>query len=299
VGLPRVEILIVTLCEAIRRTSLLGAIDTVRQQQGVDASLLIVVNGDRFDRELLRSLERTPKVRVLNQDVANLILARRVAREHVQAEFFGLLDDDDVLLPGALRVRLDALENDPAADVAVTNGILVDGDNTSLWLQEIDAIRHDPLLALMHANWLASPSALFRTQSIPPEFFDVAIRSIDMTYLAFRLALEKKILFLEQPTYQTTISPNSISRSEEWQLTVLVDLENMLRFPLRPAVRRELRRKYAEEAHAISDLHFRRGRSALAWRYHLRSMSRPRDALRYALYTRRLLALSLQQTFSR
>jgi glycosyltransferase involved in cell wall biosynthesis len=294
VGLPRVEILIVTLCEAIRRTSLLAAIDSVLKQHGVDPSLLIVVNGDQFDRDLFRLLKDIPGVRVYYQEVASIYFARRLAREKVQADLFGLLDDDDALLPGALRTRVDALESDPAADVVVTNGIVVDGDDTSVGLHEIDAIRHDPLLALMHGNWLASSSALFRTRSIPPEYFDVTIRSIDMTYLAFRVALEKKVLFLEQSTYLRTFSPNSISRSEEWQLTMLEDLEKMLRFPLPPAVRRELRRKYAEEAHAISDIHYRHGRIGLAWRYHLKSLSRPRSFLNYAFYTRHLLALSLQ-----
>ena len=99
-------------------------------------------------------------------------------------------------------------------------------------LGDIDGIRRDPLLSLMRSNWLATASALFRTQSVPADFFDVTIRSNDMTFLAFRLALEKTVTFIDAPTYRKTYSPDSISLTEEWALPALATLEKMLTFSM-------------------------------------------------------------------
>jgi hypothetical protein len=150
-------------------------------------------------------------------------------------------------------------------------------------------IRCDPLASLMQGNWLATASALFRTASVPPEFFDVTIRSIDMTYLAFRLALERRVVFSDVPTYRKTYSPDSISLTDDWALPALATLEKILTFSMPEAIRRRLRRKCTATAHQIADIYRRRGQTGLAWRYHLRSLAEPWGLLNYALYTRRLL----------
>ncbi len=205
------------------------------------------------------------------------------------APYFGFLDDDDYLLPRALATRVHALAADPSAAAVVSNGYLADGGVDAPVLRDIARIRRNPLESLMQGNWLATASALFRTPSVPPDFFDVAIRSIDMTYVAFRVALSSKVLFLDAPTYRKTYSPDSISITEAWALPALATLEKMLAFDMPAAVRRGLRRKCSCVAHQISDIHRRRGETKLAWRFHLRSLREPRGALAYALYTRRLL----------
>ena len=85
------------------------------------ARVTIVVNGERFDRDLFAALKRQRGVRVLYQTKPSIFLARRYAREEVRAPFFGFLDDDDQLLPGALATRVRALVTDLKADVVVTN----------------------------------------------------------------------------------------------------------------------------------------------------------------------------------
>lgn len=292
---PPVEVLIVTLCEARRRTSLRRAVETTLAQQGVRASLIVVVNGERFDEQLFAALQRETGIRVCYQKEPSIFLARRLARERVTAPFFAFLDDDDYLLPGALRTRVEALVLDPTADVVVSNGFEVGRDTESLILQDIEDIRRDPLLRLMQSNWLATASALFRAESIPADFFDVTIRSMDMTYLAFRLALGKKVLFIDEPTYRKVYSPDSISLTEEWVLPALATQEKMLTFAMPRAVRRRLRRKCAATAHTIADIYRRRGHTGAAWRYHLRSLWEPWGLLRYAPYTRRLIALWVRQ----
>jgi hypothetical protein len=288
---PDVDVLIVSLCAAERAAAIRRAIDTALSQEGVRACVTIVVNGQRFDRKMFEALKRQRGVRVLYQREPSIFLARRYAREEVHAPFFGFLDDDDQLLPGALATRVRALVSDAEADVVVTDGLLSDGMSESLILGDVTAIRQDPLHSLLASNWLATASALFRTESIPPDYFDATIRSNDMTYLAFRLALEKRVTFVAVPTYRKTYSPDSISLTPSWALPSLDTLDKMLTFPMPASVRRGIRRKCAAAAHDISNIYRERGEAAPAWRYHLRSLREPGGLLRYALYTRHLFGI--------
>ena len=290
---PRVDILIVTLCARDRAAAILRAVETTLAQEHVRANMIVVVNGRRYDPELFATLRRRAGVHVLYQTEPSIFLARRCAREHVTARYFGFLDDDDYLLPGALRARVDALLADRSADAVVSNGYLREGTGESLMLGDVAALRRDPLRSLMQRNWLATASTLFRTASIPADLFDIRIRSSDMTYLAFRLAREKRVLFLDVPTYRKTYSADSISLSENWALPLPETLSRLLDFDMPASVRRELRRKRARAAHDASDIYRSRGEARLAWRYHLRSLAEPRGALAFALYTRRLLPLAL------
>jgi hypothetical protein len=284
-----VDVLIVTLCAAERAAAIRRVVATTLAQDGVRARLIIVVNGRRYDQSLLDWLRHEPGVTVCYQETPSIFLARRCAREQVTAPYFGFLDDDDYLLDGALRVRVDALEADPSADAVVTNGYLTEGPSEQLTLPDIDGIRGDPVQSLLRENWLATASALFRTAAIPPSYFDVTLRSIDMTYVGFRLALEKKIAFVATPTFRKSYSADSISLTDDWALSSLATLEKMSRLSMPPDVRRSLRRKCTLTAHEISDIHRRHGELGLAWRFHLRSLIEPWGLWNYALYTRRLL----------
>jgi hypothetical protein len=284
-----VDVLIVTLCKAERVAAIRRVVATTLAQTGVKARLFIVVNGRRFDPDLLQWLINEPGVTVCYQETPSIFLARRCAREHVTAPFFGFLDDDDYLLEGGLRARIDELVTEPTADAVVTDGYLWDGSQNTAMLDDIDGIRHDPLQSLMTRNWLATASATFRTDRVPPDFFDTTLRSIDMTYLAFRMALERKVTFLRTPTYRKSYSPDSISLSDEWVLPTLATLEKMRQFPMPAEVRRSLERKCTRTAHEIADVHRRRGELSSAWRFHLRSLADPWGVLHYLAYTRRLV----------
>jgi glycosyltransferase involved in cell wall biosynthesis len=287
--LPRVEILIVTLCEASRGETLRRAIATTLDQERVSPSLVVVVNGTRYDIDLLEELKRMPGVRVLYQTEASIFLARRYARENVTAPYFGFLDDDDCLLPDALHSRIEVLRSDAAADVVVSNGFLHGAEGDSLMLKDVAGLQSDPLGRLMRGNWLATASALFRTATISAGYFDVTIRSNDMTFLAFRLAQERRVVFLDRPTYRKTYSRDSISLTDDWAISSLATLDRMLEFEVAPTVRSALLRKYVVTAHCIADIYRRRGDTRTAWRYHLLSLRTPWGLVRYFCYGRKLM----------
>jgi hypothetical protein len=288
-GQVKVQVLMVSLCLAQRRRSLLHAIDGIVNQEGVRATAVVVVNGERFDPRLFEELERRRGVRVVYQKEASIFLARRRARECVETPYFAMLDDDDELLPGALRARLQPLLDDATVDVVVSNGYLADEGEESLILADVAGIGQDPLGRLMEANWLPTAAGLYRSSAVTPDYFDVTLRSIDMTYLAFRLALDKRLVFLGQPTFRKRYSADSISSTDAWMLPAADTLRKMLTFPMPASVRRKLRRKYGAALHAASDHFLRHGSPGKAWSCHLRSLMQPSGLARYGLYTRRLL----------
>ena len=119
--LVAIEVLIVSLCLAERRTAILRALETIVSQEGVKATPVIVVNGKRYDPALFEELKARSDLRVIYQEEPSIFLARRLAREKLEAPFFAMLDDDDELLPGALKARLEPLLKDPSLDVVVGN----------------------------------------------------------------------------------------------------------------------------------------------------------------------------------
>ena len=283
-----VDVLVVTLCAATRAAEIRRVVATTLSQKGVRPRLIMVVNGRRYDPDLLDWLRHEPGILVVYQETPSIFLARRRAREQVTAPYFGFLDDDDFLLEGALKTRVQVLEADRSADAVVSNGYLRKGSTKKFTHPDIDDIRRDPVQSLLRKNWLATASALFRTAAIPPEYFDVTIRSMDMTYVGFRLALEKRVSFVAAPTFEKSYSPDSISITDEWALASLETLDMMSKLPMPPAARCRLRRKCTVTAHELSDIHRRKGELRAAWRLHLRSMAEPWGLWNYALYTRRL-----------
>jgi hypothetical protein len=284
-----IDVLIVSLCKAERRNSILRALESVVSQEGVSATPVIVVNGDRFDPVLFEQLKARRDIRVLYQPEPSIFLARRLARERCRTPFFAMLDDDDELLPGALRTRLRPLLDDPALDVVVTNGYLINGTREGFMLDSVESIQNDPPGALMSGNWLATASGLFRASSITPEYFDPTLQSNDMTFLAFQIGLKKSIRFLDVPTYRKQYSADSISLTVEWSLPASNTLERMLQFDMPADVRRKLRRKLGHHLHDLSTYYLGEGNMAAAWRCHLASLKQPDGVHHYALYTRKLI----------
>src|SRR5262245_24830754 len=114
--------IIPTLCEASRARSLLCAIDSVLAASSSPVRLIIVVNGQRFDPELVANLRGRVDIEVVQVAEGSLTRAHLTGRQQVLTPYFSFLDDDDEYLPGALDLRRRALEQDPDADLVVTNG---------------------------------------------------------------------------------------------------------------------------------------------------------------------------------
>jgi glycosyltransferase involved in cell wall biosynthesis len=293
----QVSLIIPTACRPERVTVLRRALASVLRQDGVDAEIIIVVNGPGYDRHMLAELRAEPRYRVAYLPAPSLPAAHRHGRGMVSRPFFAFLDDDDELLPCALRTRLDLMLGDPQLDVVTTNGWTGPADDTP-YIRRGLPVDEDPLEALLRGNWLGSCGALFRTATVPAEIFDGSTRYFEWTMVAFRLAVGGyRIRFLDVPTFRMHESPDSISLSDDYFRAQPDFLASLM--PLLPAAYRPLlRRKYLAALHSAAERMVAAGLADAAWKYHVRSMAGA-GGLKHAIYTPRLIPTTLRALAAR
>jgi glycosyltransferase involved in cell wall biosynthesis len=293
----QVSVIIPTACRPARVSALRRALRSVLRQDGVDAEIIIVVNGPGYDRDMLAELRAEPRYRVAYLPAPSLPAAHRHGRGMVSRPFFGFLDDDDELLPCALRTRLDVLLAEPEVDVVTTNGWTGAADDTP-YIRRGLGVDEDPLEALLRGNWLGSCGALFRTATVPADVFDGSTRYFEWTMVAFRLAVAgHRIRFLDVPTFRMHESPDSISLSDAYFRAQPDFLASLM--PLLPAAYRPLLwRKYLAALHSAAERMVTAGLVEAAWKYHLRSMAGV-SGLKHVIYTPRLIRPSLRALAAR
>jgi glycosyltransferase involved in cell wall biosynthesis len=173
-----VSVVIPTLGLRERATSLRRAVESVLDQCGARAVPLVVLNGAQSCPDVERWLRAEPRVRLLTRDEGNLPAALLAGREAVDTPYFATLDDDDLLLPGALALRLRALQERPDRAAVVTNGYRRDRFGDVLHIASGRGahdphreIERDPLRALLRRNWLLPGSWLGRTDAVGASLF--------------------------------------------------------------------------------------------------------------------------------
>lgn len=286
---PTVSVIIRTLAEATRRTTLHRAIESVLEQQGIGAIPIVVANGDRFDHDLVRDLANRSDLCYHYQAEASLPLAMQRGRAMVETPFFCFLDDDDEYLPHGLEARVAALSECDDADALVGAGYrLVDGRQYASGWKKGTGSAYDPLHELLGDNWLAPCAGLFRSSRIGVEFFLDAPRYFEWSYLAFKLCVEKKLMFSDVPAHVMHDTEASTSKSPNYRLAEASVIAQILELPLPPVIRRALRYKEGAAMHEMADLYRVQRRHGLAWRFHAMSLLRP-NGVRYLPYTRKLL----------
>ena len=285
----RVSVIIPTTCELRRQASLLRAIQSLHAQQGIDVDVIVVVNGKRYDAGLLDALRARSDVRVHYQEEGSLPAAQRFGRSLVTEEYFAFLDDDDQYLPGALKIRIAPMLTDPALDVVATNGFRGELGNARYIDDGTAAINSDPFAAMIRSNWLASCGGLYRSKAIHADYFDGKTKHFEWTLLAFRILFAgHRVLFVDVPTFRVFDSPESLSKSLEYQRASAGFIEHLLSFEPPTRIQNALQRRLSAAQHDLSFQFLTLGDFKNAWRFHLKSLMGPRG-WRYLPYTRRLL----------
>jgi glycosyltransferase involved in cell wall biosynthesis len=271
-----VTVIIPTLAASGRAKLLIRAIDSVHGQQDVRANALIVLNGSVNDAQLVATLRQDSRLRILTTPPPDLPGALRLGRAHVDTPWFTALDDDDVLLPSALRIRLSALMGQPDSVVVVTNGWRRDGQGDTLHMLSFDSVRRDPLRSILAGNWLLPGAWLARTDAFADEVFARMPRYLECTYLAVRFATTHHACFIDEPTVAWSAdTPGSVSKSREYVLGLEGALERILELDLPADVRRGFKRKLASAQQAAAGLLLQEGHARAAWDTHLRSLRNP------------------------
>lgn len=291
-------VVIPTLAHRARAPGLYRAIESVVSQRGVRAVPLVVVNGAHRDAHLVRALQADARLRVLLRDAAGLPEALRTGREAVDTACFATLDDDDVLLPGALALRRDALLERPDCDVVVTNGYRRVGDRNVLHVGAGAEVEGDPLRALRGGNWLLPGSWLCRTDRVDATLFDGMPRYLECTFLAVRFATAHRMRWLPEPTVvYTESSPLAESGSRAFLLGQAAALRSLLALELPDDMRRWVRGCVAHACHAAADAELHAGRTREAWRWHAATLREP-GGWRHLSFARHLLRASWRATRS-
>lgn len=287
--LPTVAVIIPTTCEAKRWASLQRAISSARDQAAT-VTVIVVVNGARFDEAHYRTLQQDPRLTVVYREEGSAPLAQRFGRSLVEEEFFAFLDDDDEYLPQALWQRYQPFLTDASLAFVASNGFRHVGGTDTLVVRDSAAIEADPLAALARENWLASCGGLFRTASVAASYFDDPVPFLEWTYLAYKLGLDLKMRFVDVATFRIHDTPASLSKSVAYREAELAVLSRIDALRLPPHVRRMIRRKRGRVFHDLSWQARCEGRLGAAWRCHLQSLVLP-EGWRYLGYSRKLLPM--------
>lgn len=294
----KVSVIIPTACEVVRAQSLKKSIKSVVDQVGMNVEIIVVVNGSRYDEELLTYLELDPNLKVVKIAEGNVSAARYAGIVHSSGDYFGFLDDDDEFLPGAISKRLSVLQEDESIDIVVTNGFeCVCGlDGLMVTLGQLE-INQGPAESFLKQNWFASPASLFRRKAVDVECFNIRHRYFEWSYLFFVLFSEGKVFFFDNSiTYRYyKDTGNSASKSEDYERAYPLVLEDLCRLQLPPRVLYRLRNKYIIALNSLSNSYLRSGHGYMALKIHIKCLVS--GGWRYLPYTMRVFWACVSRGF--
>lgn len=286
-------IVIPTTCSIARGPCLLRAIDSVKRATDLPVRVLVIANGPAVSTVVLEKVRERPEVVVLRQDEGSYPKAVALGRMNVYTKFFGVLDDDDEFMPGALGRRIDVLLKDLDADVAVSNGMREIAGVLSPMHPGLSGIEENPLRALLHANFLASCAAVFRSGSVGPEFFQQPQGYAEWTWLGFKLCIAgRKFRPIDAYDYIVHDTPASLSKSAAYHRSYVSLYDRMLSNSLPTWARRRIHAKRCAAYHELSVRALDRGEISESLSMHWRSL-RPPHGLRYFLYGRHIAKRAL------
>jgi glycosyltransferase involved in cell wall biosynthesis len=266
------------------------AIDSIHAAGEPSVHLVVVVNGQRYDSDLLRSLRSRTDLEVLYLAEGSLVQAHLAGRAAVASPYFCFLDDDDEFLAGALAVRLRALQGAPGSDIVVTNGYSRRGGEDALMYARIGSVDSNPLAELFQENWLHNCNHLFRTDAVPIRYFESSQPFMEWTWLAFQLALDsRKIVSLDVPTFRYHDTSGSLSKSDAFIFSRVQAYRRMLDADPPAAIVDMIKRRSCNAWHDIAMYELRQARRARAIAAHIRSVLSHRTGMRYLPFTRRLI----------
>ena len=285
---PEVTVIIPTIADERRAETIWRAIESAGPRSGASTRIIVVVNGKRFSERLLAQLRAATTIECATIETGSLPLAIRHGRGLVTSEFFAFLDDDDEFLENGLRMRLDAMRQEPRAAFVVTNGWVAGPGGEELAVKlKADTIEADPFGSLLLHNWVGtSASGLYRTSAVSTEDFAAMPAYLEWTYVGFRLGA-RPFRFLENPTYRRYDLPGSVSKSQAYRVGIVAALEGILGLHLPPRARAGLRRRLGAAHHALSTSFLEEHKLSEARKHHWRSLGYP-GGWRYAFYTRKM-----------
>lgn len=235
-----------------------------------------------------REQRRTRTIVLEQGDKAQATL---LGRSEVRGEYFCFLDDDDEFLPNALAASARDLEADASLDCVATNGIYITPSGAKCVFKNaaelIDTDHAESVLRLR--NWLASCGGMFRTRTVGLKYFEDLPRHREWTVIAFRIASELKVRFVNRLAYRVISSSASQSKRDSYIDSATESLQAMLRWTQNVRHSRAIRRQMADANHYISSYYRMKGDFPRAWQAHRASIKSP-NGWKFLPYTFLLIA---------
>lgn len=289
----KVSIVISTLATISRRLQLVRAVESVLIGAKNSTKCIICVNGNQWDPTTIDVLQNRPGVELHQLPEPSLPKAIAFGRSIVKTEFFGFLDDDDEMLPGAIDERLALHLSNPDCDLVVSNGIRRSASGDKTMLDRLESVPANPLTSLFEENWLPSCGGLFRTSMIGQGYFEDYHPYAEWTWLAYRLALEgKKVAIINTLGFVVNDTPGSLSKSVAYDNAYIALYRRMLERNPPSMVRKIILRRMANALHDQSTASLNRGAILEATRKHVESMLLP-GGMRFASYSRHIAMQAL------
>lgn len=268
-----ITVIICTLGTKERENQLFRSIESILSQDHVCAKPLVVLNGNKYSKAVYRRLTNNKNITLLKTEVAGLKTSRILGRKNVDSDYFCFLDDDDEILPDALKTRLDPFLEDSTIDVVSTNGLRQDR-GIKRKIHEKMPTHDDLAFSALTKIWLNSASALFKTASVPLSIHQQAPEMFEWTYIALKLSIDKKIILLNDITYIIHMGADQqMTNSIEYFRKEYISIDLMLCLPISKTALRTLKNKRHSTLHALAFWELQNGNYLKAWEFHLSSLT--------------------------
>lgn len=279
-----------------RAESLRRAITSIQMAGPEIATVMVAANGDNISPALIAELRQRQDLRVIYFEKGSSPSALAHAVPLVTTEYFGFLDDDDELLPNGLHRRLAKLESHPEADIVLSNGYLRNSQDDQNYLQYLDKVPNNPLAAFFVENWLPSCGALFRTANVDSAYFRNYHPYAEWSWLAFRLALDKKrFCVLNEPTFRVHAdTPASLSKSSAYRHSYISLYQKMLAVAIPSNVRGIIQKRLSQAHHDVSSYALADGNLGQCIHHHILSLKHPSGWI-FFTYTRHIIAAAFKK----
>lgn len=117
-----------TIIPTIGRSTLARAVQSVLEQEFTDAGIEVIVVNDSGKPLRDEEWQKSSRVRVINTNRRERSVARNTGAAIAQGSYLHFLDDDDVLLPGAMQTFWELAQKDKEAAWLYGSWRIVDND---------------------------------------------------------------------------------------------------------------------------------------------------------------------------
>jgi glycosyltransferase involved in cell wall biosynthesis len=291
---PLLTVIIPTLADNKRSRSLLRAIASVVDQKEVPVEVLVVVNGQRFDPELVNLLESRSELRVVKLAQPSLSNAIHQGCAAITTPYFSFLDDDDQYLLGSIQKRLLKLQDNPDCLMVASSGFReTEGHRTVSAFNLLSALKN-PYHELAVNNWMTSCGAIFRSSLVSSDTFKNIPPHHEWTYLAYKIVALGPFCIVDEPCYIIHDTPGSLSKSAAYSEAPANVLREVLKIDLPATARQSVMIRLAKAEHNLASNAISNGLRAKAIRHHVNSLLLP-GGLKYILFSRHLMKFKISR----